>query len=55
MNHLSKTFNIGGGFKNRIAVECLELSKGDYKITFASDVGHSYGTCNVAPPADSNW
>jgi serine phosphatase RsbU (regulator of sigma subunit)/ligand-binding sensor domain-containing protein len=55
MNHLSRTFNIGGGFKNRIAVECLDLKKGDYKITFASDVGHSFGTWNVVPPADSNW
>jgi signal transduction histidine kinase/ligand-binding sensor domain-containing protein len=55
MNDLSKTFNDGGGFKNRIAVKCLGLTKGDYKITYATDVGHSFGTWNVAPPPDSLW
>ncbi len=55
MNELSKTFNDGGGFKNRIAVKCLDLKKGDYKITYVTDVGHSYGTWNVAPPPDSLW
>ncbi len=55
MNDLSKTFNDGGGFKNRIAVKCLDLTKGDYKITYVTDVGHSYGTWNVAPPPDSLW
>ncbi len=55
MNDLFKTFNDGGGFKNRIALGCLNLKKGDYKITFATDVGHSYGTWNVIPPPDSLW
>jgi len=55
MNDLSKTFNDGGGFKNRIAVKCIDLKKGHYKISYATDVGHSYGTWNAAPPPDSMW
>ena len=55
MNDLAETFNAGGGFKNRIALKCLNLKKGDYKITFATDVGHPYGTWNVIPPPDSVW
>ncbi len=55
MNDLFKTFNDGGGFKNRIALGCLNLKKGDYKITYATDVGHSYGTWNAIAPPDSNW
>ena len=55
MNNLSRTFNDGGGFKNRITVKCLDLKKGDYKISFATDVGHSYGNWNVVPPPDSVW
>ena len=55
MNDLFKTFNDGGGYKNRIALGCLNLKKGNYKITYATDVGHSYGTWNVTPPPDSLW
>ena len=55
MNELSKTFNDGGGFKNRIAVKCVALKKGDYKIAYVSDIGHSYGNWNVVPPPDSLW
>jgi signal transduction histidine kinase/ligand-binding sensor domain-containing protein len=55
MNEMNKTFNDGGGFKNRIAIKCLELKRGDYKISFATDVGHSYGNWNVMPPPDSTW
>ncbi len=55
MNDLFKTFNDGGGFKNRIALGCFNLKKGNYKITYATDVGHSYGTWNVIPPPDSLW
>jgi serine phosphatase RsbU (regulator of sigma subunit)/ligand-binding sensor domain-containing protein len=55
MNDLSETYYDGGGFKNRIAIKSLHLKKGDYKITFATDVGHSYGTWNVLPPPDSAW
>jgi serine phosphatase RsbU (regulator of sigma subunit)/ligand-binding sensor domain-containing protein len=55
MDDLSKTFNDGGGFKNRIVLKCLNLKKGDYKITYSTDVGHSYGNWNVIPPPDSLW
>jgi serine phosphatase RsbU (regulator of sigma subunit)/ligand-binding sensor domain-containing protein len=55
MNDLFKTFNDGGGFKNRIAFGCLNLKKGDYKIAYATDVGHSYGTWNATAPPDSMW
>jgi serine phosphatase RsbU (regulator of sigma subunit)/ligand-binding sensor domain-containing protein len=55
MNNLFKTFNNGGGFKNRIALGCLDLKKGNYKITYATDVGHSYGNWNAIAPPDSNW
>ncbi|MEJ2103161.1 MAG: SpoIIE family protein phosphatase [Ignavibacteriaceae bacterium] len=55
MNDLFKTFNDGGGFKNRIALGCLNLKKGNYKITYATDVGHSYGTWNATAPPDSLW
>ena len=55
MDDLYKTFNDGGGFKNRIALKCLNLKKGDYKITYSTDVGHSYGNWNVIPPPDSLW
>jgi len=55
MNDLFKTFNDGGGFKNRIALGCLNLRKGNYKITYATDVGNSYGNWNVTPPPDSLW
>jgi serine phosphatase RsbU (regulator of sigma subunit)/ligand-binding sensor domain-containing protein len=55
MNELSRTFNDGGGFKNRIGVKCIDLKKGDYKITFSTDVGHSYGNWNVLAPPDSIW
>ncbi len=55
MNNLFKTFNDGGGFKNRIALGCFNLNKGNYKITYATDVGHSYGTWNAIAPPDSNW
>jgi serine phosphatase RsbU (regulator of sigma subunit)/ligand-binding sensor domain-containing protein len=55
MNDLFKTFNDGGGLKNRIALGCLDLKKGNYKITYATDVGHSYGTWNAAAPPDSLW
>ncbi len=55
MNNFHKTFYSGGGFKNRIGVKCVELKKGTYKLTYASDVGHSYGNWNVVPPSDSLW
>ncbi|MDP3441998.1 MAG: two-component regulator propeller domain-containing protein, partial [Ignavibacteria bacterium] len=55
MDNLNQTFNAGGAFKNRIAVQTMKLKKGDYKISYSSDVGHSYGSWNALPPRDSTW
>jgi ligand-binding sensor domain-containing protein len=52
---LYKTFYSGGGFKNRISVKCLELEKGNYKLHYQSDVGHSFGHYNTVATPDSNW
>ena len=49
------TFHYGGGYKNRISMGALDLPAGTYKITFQSDIGHSFGAFNVAPPFDSDW
>lgn len=49
------TFHYGGGYKNRISLGALELTAGTYKITFKTDIGHSFGAFNVAPPNDSDW
>lgn len=53
MDDYSKTFNAGGGLKNRKQYETLKLEKGDYNLKFYMDAGHSYGNFNVAMPADS--
>jgi len=55
MNNLEKSFNIDGGYKNRISIEGLRLNPGKYKLKYTSDVGHSYGNWNVLPPSDSSW
>jgi len=55
MNDMSRTYNDGGGFKNRIAIKCLDLKSGNYKLAYSTDVGNSYGTWNVVPPTDSVW
>ena len=48
-----KTFNAGGGIKNRMQYETLKLSKGNYNIKFFMDAGHSYNHFNAPPPDDS--
>ncbi len=52
---VQSSFNDGGGYKNRIALNCLDLPKGQYKIKFISDIGHNYGAFNVTVPPDSEW
>jgi signal transduction histidine kinase len=49
------SFHNGGGFKNRISMGALELPAGTYKITFRTDIGHSFGSYNVSAPLDSIW
>ncbi|UCH66794.1 MAG: SpoIIE family protein phosphatase [Ignavibacterium sp.] len=53
MDEYENTFHLGGGAKNRMAATTIELPKGNYKLRFISDVGHSYGNWNVAAPVDS--
>ncbi len=42
----------GGGRKNRIIVDKIELPEGDYVASYATDDSHSFGEWNVAPPYD---
>ena len=42
----------GGGEKNRMCREKLELAKGSYLLTFFSDDSHHYDDWNVTPPYD---
>ena len=53
MDDVYKTFYLGGGTKNRVLADCIELSAGKYKLRYRSDVGHSYGNWNVNAPEDS--
>ncbi len=53
MLDIYKTFYNGGGFKNRIGIKLLELEKGDYKLSYKSDIGHSYKNWNTLSPDDS--
>jgi len=53
MDSYNKTYHLGGGSKNRLAINTIELSKGKYRLRYISDVGHSYGNWNVAAPTDS--
>jgi serine phosphatase RsbU (regulator of sigma subunit)/ligand-binding sensor domain-containing protein len=53
MSDIYKTFYNGGGFKNRIGLKLLNLEKGDYKLSYYSDIGHSYKNWNTLSPDDS--
>ena len=46
----------GGGRKNRMVDEEIELVKGSYVLHYVTDDSHSYGDWNVMPPFDPlNW
>ena len=46
----------GGGRKNRLVEEDINLDKGDYILTYVSDDSHSWDDFNVMPPYDPlNW
>jgi hypothetical protein len=50
------TEHAGGGDKNRVASEDLQLPKGRYVLNFASDDSHSWDYFNSRPPFDPmNW
>lgn len=46
------TDHAGGSRKNRIAVQNLTLSKGDYRLYYETDGSHSYRRWNADPPHD---
>jgi len=53
MKDFNKTFNAGGGAKNRKQYETMRLEKGDYNLKYIMDQGHSYDHFNAPPPFDS--
>ena len=48
-----KSFHVGGGLKNRINVELLDLKAGRYKLKYRSDDSHSVESYNDLPPQDT--
>ncbi|MFD2200555.1 two-component regulator propeller domain-containing protein [Shivajiella indica] len=54
LTHYSKSFNnsfyAGGNEKNRIYIEPLQLSSGNYTLKYVSDDSHSYNSWNEAQP-----
>jgi serine phosphatase RsbU (regulator of sigma subunit)/ligand-binding sensor domain-containing protein len=55
MSDIYETFYDGGGFKNRIGIKSLNLEKGDYQLSYYSDIGHSYKNWNTLSPDDSSY
>ena len=55
MSDIYETFYNGGGFKNRIGLKLLNLEKGDYQLSYYSDIGHSYKNWNTLSPDDSSY
>jgi len=53
--NIQKSFNDGGGYKNRITPACAKLPAGKYSLHFVSDIGNNYGAFNVDAPPDSEW
>jgi len=47
-----ETEHAGGGEKNRLSNDVIELKQGQYKVTYVTDSWHSYGQWNEAPPYD---
>jgi len=48
-----RTEHAGGGSKNRIVDEIIELEKGNYVVFALTDNSHSYGDWNASPPHDA--
>lgn len=51
MNY-DETEHAGGGRKNRIFDQVIELPAGDYVVYYLTDDSHSYRDWNVSPPSD---
>jgi hypothetical protein len=48
--------NAGGGRKNKLVSEKIDLEKGEYTLYYISDGSHSYEEWNVLPPDDpQSW
>jgi hypothetical protein len=48
-----RTEHAGGGNKNRVVDEIIELGKGSYIVFALTDDSHSYGDWNTSPPHDA--
>lgn len=55
MSDIYSTFYAGGGFKNRLGIKLLSLTKGEYSLNYISDIGHSFNSWNTLPPKDSSY
>ncbi|MET2984126.1 sensor histidine kinase [Aureibaculum conchae] len=49
-NNFYNTKHAGGGLKNRIEIEQIELEPGNYELKYRSDDSHSFGVWNEAAP-----
>jgi hypothetical protein len=49
------TEHAGGAIKNRISLETIDLSPGDYIVYYRSDDNHSYTSWNANPPYDPEF
>jgi hypothetical protein len=54
-NDNTKYKKAGGGSKNKIVSEKINLPKGDYTLYYISDDSHSYDKWNVLPPYDPQF
>ena len=55
MDYLSSMHG-GGGDKNRVAIEFLQLEPGEYQLNYTSDGSHSYESWNMeAPNHPERW
>ena len=55
MDRFDKTFNGGGGIKNRLQIDTINVKPGTYSLNYNTDLGHSYANFNVDSPQDSVW
>lgn len=53
--NFSASSHLNGAFKNRITVDIIRLTPGQYKLRYVSDESHSYGNWNAFAPLDSSF
>ncbi|KAF0151043.1 MAG: Uncharacterized protein FD143_2276 [Ignavibacteria bacterium] len=49
---LQNSYHIGGHIKNRIIVDIINLTPGEYSLKYVSDQSHSYNNWNMEPPIE---